>query len=448
MQPGSRIGRRLAVFRDVSIKKARRAGYPATMARMLRGLLIALMLSFGPTVSNSFARFAYALVLPAMRDDLQLNYSQAGWLNTANAIGYLAGAVLTWTLVRRTGNRALFGAGMVLTAASLLATGMTEALTLLTVARTLAGVGGALVFITGGVLSGNVFPGRPERATATILLYFAGAGIGLMLSGVAIPLLLDAGGDAAWPLAWLAMGWTSVAMTVAAVWAAWRIDEPQSAAGGTSWPVAAFVPQLASYICFGLGYIAYMTFVIAWMRDNGSGTAQIVAVWFLLGLATLVAPAVWTRPCDRWPGGRPLAAVMLVLSAGAMLPVFAVTPLAMLASAALFGLAGFSAPSAIGAFVRKALPKPAWGSAMATFTVVFAASQIAGPVLTGWVADRTGSLRPGLMGSALVLVLGAVVALAQKERRHVATGASAGGAPRAAPPPPIQPGARRSVRDR
>ncbi|NLD56155.1 MAG: YbfB/YjiJ family MFS transporter [Burkholderiaceae bacterium] len=387
---------------------------------MLRGILVALLLSFGPTVSNSFARFSYALVLPAMREDLQLSYSQGGWLNTANALGYLAGAILTWTLVRRTGNRLIFGIGMVATAASLLATGMTSDLTLLTIARLLAGVGGAMVFITGGALAGNIYPGRPELATTTILLYFAGAGIGLMLSGVALPLLLDARGDAAWPLAWVAMGWTSAAMTIAAGWAASRIEEPQAAGGSASWPVADFVPLLATYICFGLGYIAYMTFVIAWMRDNGAGTGSVVTVWFVLGLATLVAPAVWTRPCDRWPGGRPLAAVMLMLSCGAMLPVFAVTPLAMVASAALFGLAGFSAPSAIGAFVRKALPKPAWGSAMAFFTIAFAASQIAGPVLTGWVADRTGSLRPGLMASALLLVVGSVVALAQKERRHQA----------------------------
>ena len=387
---------------------------------MVRGFLIAVLLSFGPTVSNSFARFAYALVLPAMRADLQLSYSQAGWLNTANAIGYLAGAILTWMLVRKTGNRRLFSAGMVLTAAALIATGMTHDLTLLTVARVLAGVGGAMVFITGGALSGNVFPGRPELATATILLYFAGAGIGLMLSGVVIPLLLVARGDGAWPLAWQAMGWASAAMTIASVWAASRIDEPQAGIGSVSWPLSSFVPGFSAYICFGVGYIAYMTFVIAWMRDNGSSTGQVIAVWFILGLATLVAPAVWTRPCDRWPGGRPLAAVMAVLSTGAMLPVVSVDPLAMLASAALFGLAGFSVPSAIGAFVRKALPKPAWGSAMATFTIAFAASQIAGPVLTGWVADRFGSLRPGLMVSALILVIGAVIALAQKDRRYAA----------------------------
>jgi MFS family permease len=241
-----------------------------------------------------------------------------------------------------------------------------------------------------------------------------------MLSGVAIPLLLEAHGDEAWPLAWQAMGWTSVAMTVASVWAATRIEEPQSADGSTSWPLAAFGPQFVAYICFGIGYIAYMTFVIAWMRDNGSSTAQVIAVWFVLGLATLAAPAVWTRPCGRWPGGRPLAAVLAVLSAGAMLPVVSVAPVSMLASAALFGLAGFSAPSAIGAFIRKALPKPAWGSAIATFTIAFAAAQIAGPVVTGWIADRFGSLRPGLMASALILTVGALIALGQRDRRHVA----------------------------
>src|SRR5512135_3489210 len=91
---------------------------------MARGYLIAFLLSFGPTVSNSFARFAYALVLPAMRADLSLDWSSAGWLNTANAFGYLGGAVLARALVARTGNRALYSAGMVVTALALLATGL------------------------------------------------------------------------------------------------------------------------------------------------------------------------------------------------------------------------------------------------------------------------------------------------------------------------------------
>jgi MFS family permease len=385
---------------------------------LLRGLLVAFLLSFGPAVSNSFARFAYALILPAMRSDLHWSYSQAGSINTVNAFGYLLGALLTRALVARLGNRALYGWGMLVTSLSIVATGWVREFEALMAVRVLTGVGGAAVFICGGALSGNIFPRRPQLATTTIAIYFAGGGIGLMLSGVAVPLLLEAQGSASWPLAWQGMGYASLLMTVAAAWSAWGIAEPGKMAGEAHWKLRPFAAELASYTLFALGYIGYMTFVIAWMRLNGASTATVIAVWFVLGLATLLAPLVWRKPAEHWPGGRPLAAVMLVLAAGAALPLVSTHAAAMLLSAALFGIAMFSAPSSIGSFIKRALPRPAWGSAIATFTVVFAAGQIAGPVAIGWLADRSGSLQIGLAGSAGLLALGAVVALAQRDLRH------------------------------
>jgi MFS family permease len=380
---------------------------------MARGLFVAFVLSFGPTVSNSFARFAYALILPAMRDDLQWSYSQAGWINTSNAIGYLAGAVLTRLLVVQLGNRALFCGGMFVTAAALVGTGMTADLTLLAAMRVLAGLGGAAVFICGGALSANIFPDRPQLATTTISIYFAGGGIGLMLSGVLVPPALAQLGDGSWPIVWRAMGYAGFAMALGTLWAATRIVEPGAAPGGAAWRLRPFLPELLAYAAFALGYIGYMTFVIAWMRDNGASTATVVLVWSALGLATLLAPAVWRKPFDRWSGGRPMAAVMLVLAAGALVPLVTTGALAMTASAVLFGLAMFSVPSAITSLLKRSLPKAAWGSAMATFTSVFAAGQIAGPMATGWLADLSGSLRPGLTASVIVLVLGALLAFTQ-----------------------------------
>lgn len=353
-----------------------------------------------------------------MRADLEWTYSQAGTFNTVNAFGYLLGALLTRALVTRTGNRTLFGAGMVLTAAAIAATGFVRDFEALMAMRVLSGIGGAAVFICGGALSGNIFLRRPQLATTTIAIYFAGGGIGLMLSAVSIPLLLEARGQAAWPLAWQAMGWASFAMAGAAAWAALQIVEPGRMAGEARWALRPFTAEIASYACFALGYIGYMTFIIAWLRDNGADTALVIAVWFGLGLSTLVAPVVWRKPAERWPGGRPLAAVMAVLAVGAILPLFSTGTAPMLASAALFGVAMFSAPSSISSFIKRALPSPAWGSAMATFTAVFAAGQIVGPVAIGWLADRSGSLGTGLAVSAAVLALGALVALAQRDLRH------------------------------
>ena len=383
----------------------------------MNGLGIAFLLSLGTVVSNSFARFAYALMLPAMRNDLGWNWSQAGWLNTANAFGYLAGALLARALVDRVGNRALFIAGMPATALALLATGLVDDLLALSALRAIAGVAGAMVFVCGGALAGNVFPDDPRRATLAITVFFGGSGAGLVLCGAGIPLLLERGGDAAWPQAWLAMGAASLAMTVAAIAAARAIAEPAAltSAGAPVWRPRDFAPALLAYTGFGLGYIGYMTFVIAWMREHGASTVDVILVWSLLGIATLVAPWLWKRPFAEWRCGPVIALVMTVLAAGAGLPLLASSLPAMLASAALFGAGMFSTPSAVSTLIRKQLPKPAWGGAMAVFTILFAIGQIVGPTVTGWLADLYGSLRPGLALSVAVLLAGAVVALWQKD---------------------------------
>ena len=80
---------------------------------------IAVGLSLGPAVSNGLARFAYRLVLPARKDDLGWSYTEAGWINTANAIGYLVGAIVTLRVIARTGARAPFIVGMIATAVAL-----------------------------------------------------------------------------------------------------------------------------------------------------------------------------------------------------------------------------------------------------------------------------------------------------------------------------------------
>ena len=73
-----------------------------------RPWLVLAGLALGVTVTNGFARFAYGLIVPAMQSDLGWNYAQAGWLNTANALGYIAGAVLTMFLIGRYPAASLF----------------------------------------------------------------------------------------------------------------------------------------------------------------------------------------------------------------------------------------------------------------------------------------------------------------------------------------------------
>ena len=165
-----------------------------------RPWLVLAGLALGLTVTNGFARFAYGLLLPAMKSEMGWNYAQAGWLNTANALGYIAGAVLTMGLIRRVPATRLFAFGLFTTTLALLATGLDAALWWQTLWRILAGICGAMSFSTAGTLAAGLFRSDPRRnALAIAILFGSGGGLGIVLAGAALPLMLDAWGPGAWP---------------------------------------------------------------------------------------------------------------------------------------------------------------------------------------------------------------------------------------------------------
>ena len=78
-----------------------------------------LTLSLAATVGLGIGRFAYALVLPDMREDLGWSYSAAGFMNTINAVGYLVGALVASRLIRRVGWAAAIRGGTIACVAAL-----------------------------------------------------------------------------------------------------------------------------------------------------------------------------------------------------------------------------------------------------------------------------------------------------------------------------------------
>lgn len=421
-----RLSCRSGVASSTQLKQTKQIRVPRKSSGYLRALdwimrnfghrfWIVAALSLGPAVSNSFARFAYALLLPAMRADLGLNYSQAGGLNTANALGYLAGAVIAARYLSRVGNGRLFRVGMVATVIAIIGSGLTGEFIPQLCWRTVAGVGGALVFICGAVLASNVFPDRPELSSSAIAVYFGGAGAGIALSGIVIPGLLQVEGDDAWRIAWLAIGGVSALFAALGIWAARQIEEPSSGSRRSAWPIAKFRVVLGSYFLVGVGYIAYMTFVVAWMRSHGASSSDVALTWGTLGAATMIAPTAWRVPRGRWQAATNLALASAVIAVGAGIPLYSTSLPAMILSALFFGGAMFTAPASVTDLVKKSLPKAAWGSAVAVFTVVFAVGQAIGPLLSGWLADATHSLYAGLAGSVAILLAASAIAMFQPE---------------------------------
>jgi len=179
-------------------------------------------------------------------------------------------------------------------------------------------------------------------------------------------------------------------------------------------PLRRFAPALAGYLLFGLGYIGYMTFVITLLREQGLAPGHVTAFYVLLGAGVVASSWLWAGLLQRRRDGLPLALLNGLLALATVLPVLGTQPLLVFASGLLFGSVFLSLVASTTALVRHNLPPAAWPAGIAAFTTVFAAGQIAGPSLVGWVADGPGGLQRGFVLSAVLLAAGALLASRQR----------------------------------
>ena len=390
-----------------------------------RELALAGALSLGAAVSLGLARFSYALLLPPMREDLGWSYLLAGAMNTANAAGYLVGALAAPLLLARLGAARTFTLGIVFTALALMAHALAIGEGALAALRVAAGVGSAATFVAGGLLAARLSGGGARAAAGLVLgVYYGGVGAGIVAATAVVPWLSARDVAHAWQGAWAGLGLLALACAAGSWKAAARIESDTAAAsaaadGALSWPAAhvrrVLRPALVAYFGFGLGYIGYMTFVVSLLREAGLGSAIVLAFYVLLGVAVTASSFVWAGLLQRSAGGRAMATLDALLAAAALLPVLSVAPWAVFASGLVFGGVFLSVVASTTALVRHNLPPATWPVGIASFTVVFAAGQIVGPSLVGWVADTVGGgLRSGLAVSAVVLALAALVATRQR----------------------------------
>jgi MFS family permease len=421
-------------------------------------LRLALALALTAAVSLGLARFSYALILPPMRADLGWSYFLSGAMNTANAVGYLAGALMSRRWLARFEARPVLLAGGAAAVLTLLAHGLwvpqagaataaaTSALmgwhtAWLVLVRFGGGVASAAMFVAGGVLAARLAGGgaasasaggddtQRSRAGLILGIYYGGTGLGIVLSAALVPWVSAWAQPHAWRWAWVGLGLLAALALFAAVrlmagergacLAAPMHTAPQEAAapgrGPPDLPWRRFWPSLAGYFCFGLGYIGYMTFVVTLLREQKLSASLATLFFAVLGAGVMASSWLWAGLLQRHRDGRPMAQLNGLLALATVLPVLSIHPVAVLVSGALFGCVFLSVVASTTALVRHNLPESLWTPGIAAYTVVFAAGQIMGPSLVGWVADGPGGLLRGFVVSGAVLALGAGLAWQQKK---------------------------------
>jgi predicted MFS family arabinose efflux permease len=382
-------------------------------------LRIAVGLAAVPAAVNGFGRFGYGLILPAMQHALTWSPLTAGLVGAANTAGYLIGAIAADRVLLRIGERAAVLVSLLVSTIAVVGCAISASLPVLLALRLIAGGTAAVAFIAGAVLLTRLVGETPARLAGRLLgVYFAGPGVGIAVSAPLITPLATAG---RWRACWVLLGLACGVCTVVTVLVLRRLDavavSPTIRRDRRPWHRRQVAALLISYALFGAGYIAFMTFVVAYLHtDRHTTTGQITLFWLTLGTAGLAIGSTIMAPLSRLRAGHGMAIVVGITAIASGLPLLSSSGPAVLTAAALFGTF-FSVSAAATEGVRQRLPPGEWPAAIAGLTAGFGMGQCLGPILSGALSNGPYGFRAGLFIGTTLLVLSAVSALFQTAQR-------------------------------
>jgi len=369
--------------------------------------------AIGMAAAMGIGRFVYTPILPGMMDGLGLSASDAGLIASANYAGYLLGAVLASGRWGQGRERGVVLLSLLANAVLAAAMGAMQGLAVFLLVRFLAGIASAFVMV---FISTIVFQRLIARGRADLQAWhFGGVGAGIAMSSVMIAALVLAGAE--WQAGWIWSG----ALSLAGLILVFLMIEPVPAPAQKP-PAEPGLPKnpaltriIVAYGLFGFGYIITATFLVAIVRQGEAGRLFESVVWLATGLAGIPSVWLWAIAARRW-GLASVFAVGCVVEA-----------IGVVASVALGGYAGpliggvllggtFIAITAMGLQFGRQLAGEAPRRVIALMTAAFGVGQIAGPVVAGVVADRSGDFVLASLIAAVVLLVSGFVAYGAGKR--------------------------------
>ena len=357
-------------------------------------------------VAMGIGRFVYTPILPGMMEELHLSPANAGWIASANYLGYLVGAFAAaggWAQGRE---RLLMLTG--LGASTILAAlmGLTDAMVAFLLIRFLAGLASAfvMVFMASIVFSHINAIGRGDLQA----WHFGGVGLGIAISAAMMAVLVT--DHAGWAAGWL---WSGAISACGFVVVALLANEGPLANGEAVREPAlpkdrSLMKIIVAYGLFGFGYVVTATFLVAIVRHGGGSRVFEAMVWLVAGLAGFPSTWLWQKIAGR-------IGLYAAYALACFIEVIGVT-----ASVALGGYSGpllgglllggtFIAITALGLQAARQQAPKAPRRIFALMTASFGLGQIIGPIAAGLLAQMSGNFFLASIVAAAMLVVSGVI---------------------------------------
>lgn len=391
--------------------------FTATRLTVLFSGICALILSMG------IARYSLTPMIPHMQSQLALTESGAGLLAGLNYWGYLTGLFIVWLVSDLRAKDFFYRYGLFVAALATAIMAAHDHPVVWYASRFFTGVASATGFMLGAGLILNWLHHNGYRQELGI--HFAGLGLGIVISALVVDATgLDSWFAVNWRLQWVVLALIGFVFFIPAVLLLpmpkddeiemSRMDNfgSDSRLPSTKW----LWLMSAAYFCAGFSNTLNITFtsLITELQPlEGFGERM----WLLVGISATIAPFVWDRIARRL--GR-LNTLKLAFAMGVVGNISLATSnsLATTAIAALlFGLTFMGIVSLTLSTVGRLYGLKA-SQVMAQLTLGYCIAQILSPVISGFIAEVTGSFRLPLYIVSAIMIVGMLCLLALRSENE------------------------------
>ena len=361
-------------------------------------------------VAVVFGRLAYGLVLPAMRESLDMSYAQAANLGTVTALGYLVLLLYAGVFAGRYGGKKAIVLGLLLATSGFVGLSLFSSYPLLLLCMTLMGFGTAFTFTPLVSLLGAWYP---ERRGMVIGFAGSGVGIGILFAGALIPALIEGGDEESWRLVWAifaAIGVFTVVLVALVLRNPPTGDEQVSMRRGlaTVYRNPHVMRMAWIYGVVGVTYIVQVLFMYSFALDAGVTAVTAGRLVAVMGFMSIFSGPAWGAVADRLGHARALTFCMLVSMCATLLPVLWPTLLSFSIHFVVVGLSVSGLFTSVLAAATATVKPQHAAMAVSFVTVFFALGQLVGPALAGPLIDWQQDFRLTFAVSAMLMFLGAL----------------------------------------
>lgn len=370
--------------------------------------------------SLGLGRFAFGMILPNMQSSLELSTTQAGFIGSANFVGYFMGILFTSSLYSKYETYKLIPAALLFQAMSLFAMTFASHYLLVSFFYTFSGFFSALSTISIMVYISHVVPSHMKGKALGVVTM--GNGLGIILSGQTVPLIESLFSKNAWQASWILFAFLIILISIYVKSTLKLYDpksnEPASKKAYSLFKEFTFWKIAILYWIFGITYVVYVTFfVTASLEKYQISSYQSGLFWTILGITSLASGPLFGALSDKVGGYKALILIYFLQTISMLILVFALPVDTLYISAFIFGLSAWCIPSIIALLCSIEYDKTRTAQVFSLVSLVFAVGQIIGPLAAGYLRDLLGNFSVVFAACAVLTIIGSLFALLSHKLR-------------------------------